>query len=85
MLEKIRSHWGIENSLHWVLDMSFGDDQSRIRKKNAPQIMAIIKHIALNLLQLKKKTIKRISIKGLRKVAGWDHDTLSSILTQNFS
>jgi predicted transposase YbfD/YdcC len=54
-LEKVRSHWAIENSLHWVLDMSFGDDQSRIRKKNAPQIMAIIRHIALNLLQITKK------------------------------
>lgn len=85
ILQKIRSHWAIENSLHWVLDMSFGDDQSRIRKENAPQIMVIIRHIALNLLQLQKNSMKRQSIKRLRKMAGWDHDLLSSILTQTFS
>lgn len=85
ILASIRSHWAIENSLHWVLDMSFGEDSSRIRKDNAPQIMAIIRHIALNLLQLTKNQMKRQSIKRLRKVAGWDDNTLSSILAQKFS
>jgi predicted transposase YbfD/YdcC len=85
ILKKIRSHWAIENSLHWVLDLSFGDDQSRIRKDNAPQVMAIIRHMALNLLQLTKAQMKRQSIKRLRKMAGWDNGILRTILTQNFS
>ena len=55
ILKAIRSHWAIENSLHWVLDMSFNEDYSRIRKENAPYIMAIIRHMALNLLQRAKK------------------------------
>jgi predicted transposase YbfD/YdcC len=77
-LKSIRSHWGIENSLHWVLDMSFGEDQSRIRKGNAPENMAIIRHFSLNLLQ-KYKT-GRQSIRRLRKKAGWDNTTLEGIL-----
>lgn len=78
--ESIRSHWAIENSLHWVLDMSFNEDQSRIRKKNAPENMAIIKHVAINLIRQIQK--KRQSIKALRKVAGWDDNTLHAILQQ---
>lgn len=85
ILGAIRAHWAIENNLHWVLDMSFGEDQSRIRKENAPQVMAIIRHMALNLLQLTKDTMKRQSIKRLRKMAGWDDNILSNILSQKFS
>lgn len=85
ILNSVRSHWAIENSLHWVLDMSFGEDQSRIRKNNAPQAMAIIRHIALNLLQLTKAQMKRQSVKRLRKMAGWDNKILTSILNQNIS
>jgi predicted transposase YbfD/YdcC len=84
-LSSIRSHWAIENSLHWVLDMSFGDDQSRIRKENAPQVMAVMRHIALNLLQFAKAQMKRQSIKRLRKMAGWDNQILAYILQQKFS
>lgn len=84
-LNQIRSHWAIENSLHWVLDMSFGDDMSRIRKENAPQIMAIVRHIALNMLQTGKNNMKRQSIKRLRKVAGWNDEALTSIISQKFS
>ena len=76
----IRSHWAIENSLHWILDISFRDDESRIRKGNAPQNIAIIKHMALNLLQKAKG--KRDSIKQLRKAAGWSNDQLLNILSQ---
>lgn len=76
----IRSHWSIENNLHWVLDISFRDDESRIRKGNAPENICIIKHIALNLLQKAKG--KRDSIKQLRKAAGWDNDVLLHILSQ---
>ncbi len=85
VLQKIRSHWSIENSLHWTLDMSFGDDSSRIRKGNAPQIMAIMRHIALNLLQLTKAGMKRQSIKRLRKIASLNDSILSLILKQKFS
>jgi predicted transposase YbfD/YdcC len=84
-LAAIRSHWAIENNLHWVLDMSFDDDHSRIRKQNAPQVMAVVRHIALNLLQLTKNQMKRQSIKRLRKNAGWDDSVLTTILSQNFS
>lgn len=84
-LSAIRSHWAIENNLHWVLDMSFNDDHSRIRKENAPQVMAVVRHIALNLLQLTKNQMKRQSIKRLRKNAGWDDSILTTILSQNFS
>jgi hypothetical protein len=65
--------------------MSFGEDQSRIRKKNAPQAMAIIRHIALNLLHLTKAQMPRQSIKRLRKMAGWSDTTINLILQQNFS
>lgn len=78
MLKAIRSHWAIENSLHYVLDVSFKDDESRIRKGNAPMNMGIIKHAALNMLR--KNQRKRESIKGLRKVAGWNNERLSLII-----
>lgn len=75
-----RQHWGIENSLHWILDMSFNEDYSRIRKDNAPHVMAIIRHIALNLLQRSKP--KRQSIKGLRKICSWDNSVLSNVVSK---
>lgn len=78
MLHCIRSHWAIENSLHYVLDIAFRDDDSRIRKGNAPMNMGIIKHAALNMLRQNQR--KRESIKALRKIAGWNNDRLSQIL-----
>lgn len=77
----IRQHWGVENKLHWILDICFGDDQSRIRKGNAPSNMAIIKKTAINLLQIIKKDRPRISLKRMRKLAGWDNDFLDTVLT----
>jgi len=74
----IRTHWSIENSLHWVLDMSFGEDQSRIRKGNGPENMAIIRHCAVNMIRKYKS--KRQSIKGLRKQAAWNEKILTGIL-----
>jgi len=82
-LKAIRSHWAIENTLHWVLDMSFNEDYSRIRKENAPHIMAIFRHIALNLLQAAKK--ERQSVKGLRKLCGWDDRSLQSVIATKSS
>lgn len=84
-LRAIRDHWGIENTLHWTLDMSFNEDYSRIRKENAPQVMAILRHVALNILQqgkLRQKKFKRQSIKGLRKMCSWDDDTLSELVSK---
>lgn len=79
MLATIRFHWAIENSLHWILDMSFNEDYLRNRKGNAPQIMAIIRHMALNLLQ--SGCEKGQSIRGLRKLCAWDENTLDKILS----
>ena len=83
MLKNIRSHWAIENSLHWILDMSFSDDQSRIRKENAPHAIAIMRHIALNVLQLAKQD--RQSINGLRKICGWNNSALDLVLSKKIS
>jgi predicted transposase YbfD/YdcC len=74
----IRSHWGIENSLHWVLDMSFREDESRIRKNNAPENFAVLRHIALNMI--KNETSLKKSIKSKRLRAGWDNNYLLKIL-----
>lgn len=82
-LKAIRIHWGIENSLHWVLDMSFNEDYSRIRKENAPEVMAIIRHFALNLLQQHKT--KNQSIKGFRKICAWDDTALDQIILKSHS
>lgn len=83
MLENIRSHWAIENSLHWILDMSFFDDQSRIRKGNAPHAMAILRHVAYNLLQQVKRG--KQSIKSMRKMCGWDESFLEKVISQKSS
>lgn len=74
----IRGHWGIENSLHWVLDIAFQEDGSRIRKDHAPANFAIIRHMALNLLR--QETSCKRSVKGKRLKAGWDTEYLARIL-----
>jgi len=74
----VRSHWGIENSLHWVLDVCFREDESRIRKDNGPENFAVLRHIALNLV--KKETSRKKSIKSKRLRAGWDNDYLLRVL-----
>ena len=76
--EYIRGHWSIENQLHWVLDVIFGEDNSRIRKDNAPENLAVIRHIALNLLKLDKSSLA--SIKGKRNKAGWDDNYLLQLV-----
>lgn len=70
----IRHHWQIENGLHWVLDIAFREDESRIRKDHAPQNMAVLRHLALNLL--KQETSTQVGIAAKRKMAGWDNDYL---------
>lgn len=80
----IRSHWAIENSLHWILDVTLNEDNSRVRKDNAPENMAIVRHITLNMLQNTKKKYKEMSIARLQKKAGWGESTLDQILTHDF-
>lgn len=82
--QAVRAHWRIENTLHWTLDVVFNEDQSRVRKDHAPQNMAIVRHVTLNMLNNAKKQFKGISLKGLRKKAGWAHQTLRLILNHNF-
>lgn len=81
MLQAIRSHWGIENSLHWILDLTFREDECRIRKKNAPENMAIIRHIVFNILQ---HADSKISIRRRKKKAGWSDEYLENVLKQKF-
>ena len=79
LLQATRSHWGIENSLHWVLDLSFREDESRVRTGKAPENLALIRHLALNLLRQDRAS--KTSIKARRKQAGWDNDYLLTILS----
>jgi predicted transposase YbfD/YdcC len=74
----VRSHWAIENSLHWVMDMIFRDDECRGRTDHAPANFTTIKHMALNLLRNAKG---KDSLRLRRKVAAWDDDFLSSLVT----
>jgi predicted transposase YbfD/YdcC len=75
----IRSHWAIENSLHWVLDMVFRDDECRVRTDNAPANFTTIKHIATNLLRL---PTTKDSLRSRRKIAAWDDVFLASLIAR---
>lgn len=74
----VRDHWAVENSLHWVMDMVFRDDECRIRTDHAPANFITLKHIALNLIRRAKS---KDSIRLRRKVAAWDDDFLESLVT----
>ena len=76
--EAIRGHWAIENRLHWVLDVTFADDQSRLRKGHGARNMATVRHFALNLV---RTATDRRSIKSRRKIAGWDPDYLDALIS----
>lgn len=78
ILSAIRAHWSIENQLHWVLDIAFREDESRLRKGNGAQNFGLLRHIALNLLK-QESTCKR-GIKTKRLKAGWDMDYLAKVL-----
>lgn len=78
VLGAVRSHWGIENELHWTLDIAFDEDRCRVRKDHGPENFALLRHIALNLLK-QEKTCKR-GIKGKRLLAGWNQDYLLKVL-----
>jgi len=74
----VRSHWGIENSCHWVLDVAFREDESRVRKGHGPENLALLRHIALNLIR-EEKTAK-VGVKNKRLKAGWDNHYLAKLL-----
>ena len=80
--QAVRGHWAIENSLHWVLDVGFGEDQSRLRKGFGARNMAVVRHFALNLVRAAKD---KKSIKLRRKVAGWTPDYLDQLLNEKLA
>jgi predicted transposase YbfD/YdcC len=82
LLAAKRAHWQIENSLHWVLDIAFGEDDCQLRKKNGAQNLAILRHIALN--ALKQETSVKLGIHNKRLKAAWSHNYLLKVLNTLF-
>ena len=80
LLEAVRGHWEVENSVHWVLDVSFGEDDSRVRKGNGAENLAALRRMALNML--KRENTLRVGIAAKRKKAGWDTQYLLKVLAQ---
>lgn len=77
-LGAVRGHWGIENQLHWCLDIGFREDGSRVRSENATENLAVLRHIGLNLLKQEKRSGRGLAAKRLR--AGWDEAYLRQVL-----
>jgi predicted transposase YbfD/YdcC len=78
LAQGIRRHWAIENGQHWVLDVTFGEDHSRVRERNAARNLALLRRIALDLLRA--DTSLRASLKGKRKTAAWDNAYMARLL-----
>lgn len=76
----VRSHWGIENRLHWVLDVGFGEDDSTVRKDNAPQNFSLLKKIVLNVIRLDKTETTKCSLRKKRLLASWNDDVRMNML-----
>jgi len=74
----VRAHWGVENNLHWCLDVIFNEDASRVRKGNGAENISVARRIALNLLKNNGDNTK--SIRAKRKVAGWNNDYLRQVI-----
>lgn len=82
-LHAVREHWGVENGLHWVLDVVFDEDASRVRKNHAAHNLATLRRLALNLLR--QDTKHKHGLKARRHRAGWDNDYLLQVLCNAFS
>ena len=82
--DAVRKHWFTENKNHYVLDVSFNEDASQISKGNAPENIATLRRITLNLLKTMKPSRPRTSYKAMRKIAGWENSFLDNILEANF-
>ena len=78
LLEAVHSHWGVENQVHWVLDVGFREDDARIRRDHGGENFALLRRLAMNLLR-QEKSSKR-SLKAKRKQAGWDNEYLAKVL-----
>ena len=78
----VRGHWGVENELHWCLDMGLREDESRARKDNAAENLNVIRHMTLNML--KKETSLKAGINGKRLKCGWDENYLKKVLSTGF-
>ena len=74
----VRAHWSVENNLHWVLDVAFDEDQNRTRKGHSAANLAVLRHIALNLIKSEKSC--KVGIKTKRAKAGWNNDYLLKVL-----
>ena len=79
LVAMIRQHWDIENKLHWSLDVTFNEDRSRIRKDNAPENMAALRRLALNLLRQNRS--KSISLRQKRLLCSLDEDYLLQVIS----
>ena len=80
LAQSVRSHWGIENRLHWMLDVCFGEDASMVRKDNAPQNLSLLKKIVLNLIRTDTTDAVKSSLRQKRKRAAWDDDIRMNML-----
>lgn len=78
LAKAVRSHWAVENELHWSLDVGFREDACQVRKDNAPANLACVRRMALT--QLKQETGKKLGIQGKRRRAGWDSAYLETVL-----
>jgi predicted transposase YbfD/YdcC len=76
--QSVRSHWGIENSLHWILDVALNEDDCRIRKDNAPENFAVLRHVAVNLLG--RDSTSKHGIKNKQFRAAMDNEYLTKVL-----
>ena len=78
--QTVRAHWEIENKLHWMLDVCFGEDDCMVRKDNAPQNLSLLKKVVLNLIRADKTDAGKTSLRLKRKRAAWDDDVRMRML-----